>query len=460
MIDFSIRPKEDNHNAKELIRKVVARYCNIPDYMIHTKRSNINVFFGTVSFGSITYYIGIPPDAEQCNHFLVTGLTGSGKSSCIAKQTIDLFRGTIFAIDIKGELTKCWQDIRRTNKRPTKILNFSKKNLTGNTYDVYQWIREGDSRFLVQNVRELANAIIPMPQNIRETFWIDSARIILTAVILYHFELKTSFNETMTYLLITSLSDVMQDINESNNLLAKMHINQFLECDDISESRMMQGIALELSNAIIPFATDIILKEAFTPNDDSIKWSDLDTHNIFINIDEDMLEQYGSALTMIITQLIHAMERRPDKFSIQGKEKPKILLLLDEFPRYGKMDILSGALSTLRSRNIMIALFLQSISKLDSIYGELERKVIVENCAHKIILQSSEPDNQEYWSRLIGEKKVNKISYNIGFNPRAHEIAGNNIHINQQYEPIIRPEEFGRINDIVVSTPEGSFRVN
>lgn len=458
----TISKEKNNEGPKKTyeaqIKKAISNTFKIPSYMIHLNRHDAGFFIGTITFRCQKYYIGIPSTSDLCSHILVVGGSGSGKSSCIAEPTIKSFQGTIIAIDTKGGLIECLKN-NESNKKPTKILNLSRKKQIENSYNVFASLEQEDSLFLVQNTREIVNAIVPMPNDIKEPFWIDCARSILTAVILYNLNIKASFNETITYLQTTSLNEIIQEINENDDMISKMFIKQFSDYE-MNDSKMMLGIESQLSNAIITFATDNILKEAFMPNADSITWTDFDTHNIFISIDEDMIEQYGSALTMILTQLIRSLERRPEKFSSQGQGQTEILLLLDEFPRYGKMPMLCSALSTLRSRGVKIALFLQSISQLDSIYGENDRNIIMDNCSHKIILRSLEPNNQQYLSRLFGEKEVEKISYSNQYDTKTNELTGRSKQVSKQFESYFRPEEFQTLDRLLVATPEGHFCVD
>ena len=72
--------------------------------------------------------------------------------------------------------------------------------------------------------------------------------------------------------------------------------------------------------------------------------------------------------------------------SPQGRKTNPILVLLDEFPLLGKMDVITNALTTLRSKKVTFCLMLQSIAQLDAVYGQDTRKIIVDNCQYKAIL--------------------------------------------------------------------------
>src|SRR5699024_9056097 len=135
---------------------------------------------------------------------------------------------------------------------------------------------------------------------------------------------------------------------------------------------------------------------------------------IYLRVSEHLLEQYRDLWTVILNQVLRYLSTR-------GEGKRPVLLTLDEMPRLGKIEGLTGALATLRSRNVHILGVIQSMAQLDEIYEETNRKIIADNCSYKLVLSATDPDTQEYFSKLSGTSTVysqnisnkdNKISYN------------------------------------------------
>lgn len=462
---------------------------NIPQYMQHSEKELAGFFFGIrkTNDGSM-HYIGKPQNKD--GHILVIGGPGSGKSSCIAIPTLTTWNGTIFAIDIKGELFD--QYSRLKSKRPVKVFRFSRDTAENCSYDPFNLLHEGDPDDLVQNAREIAQAIIPIPPNIPEPFWCQAAQHVLTAVILYVCgmhetdedtgkTIEGTFNHAMTLIQTEKLWELIDEIGNSENEAANMHIKQFREIVEPEDNKMLTAISAELSNRIIPFATDNRIKSAFTKGDNMIRWEDLETQSIFMQIPEDKIGQWDSAITLMLTQLIRTLERRPDKYSTNGKKQsfPPVLLLLDEFPRLGKIDVIQNAISTLRSKNVTICLMMQSLSQLDKTYGIESRKIIMDNCQYKAILNVTDPDNQKIFSDMIGSINVEKRSTNdrvnmdnspgtsssiikpINCSDSRDDKISTSISTNRSTtrEPVIFPHELATLKDILLMTPEGFCRV-
>ena len=118
---------------------------NVPQFMRHTEREKAGVFFGTKIIRDRINFVGKPIDED--GHILVVGGAGSGKSTCVAMPTLETWEGTIFAIDIKGERTKYWNE-KLADKRPTKIINLTKDKGDYPGYDPFYFLgqpgNEGD----------------------------------------------------------------------------------------------------------------------------------------------------------------------------------------------------------------------------------------------------------------------------------------------------------------------------
>jgi type IV secretion system protein VirD4 len=381
------------------------------------------------------HYLHKPESTD--GHILVVGGAGSGKTSCLAIPSLIAWQKRIFAIDIKGEL------YRKTGSARTNSKVFKPTDTNSYGYDPFYIISEDN---LSQEAREIALALIPMPVEIREPFWIEGAQNILTGAIIHFYSQGCSFIDTMIKIQETAMTGLLNDI--CKNPLARRHINQYMELED----KTLSSIIAELGRHITIFATDKNIQQVFTKKE-IITPQDLENgFDIFISIPEYKLRQWKNIMSLIVSQFLNHFERRSD-----SKVTP-ILFLLDEFPRLGKMQIINDALATLRSRKITICLIIQSLAQLDAIYGKEFRQVIADNCSYKAILQATDADTQQYFSRIVGtyEKKTESRSENYA--PLTGFERGKTVseHIEEKY--IIKPEEFATLTDIVLLTPHGFIR--
>ena len=117
-------------------------------------------------------------------------------------------------------------------------------------------------------------------------------------------------------------------------------------------------------------------------------------------------------------------------------------------PRLSKINGLTNALATLRSRNVHIMGVIQSMAQLDSIYGQDQRKVIADNCRFKLVLSATDPETQKYFSDLAGQKTAmaKGITMGDGLIP--------NMSKSEQGTPLIRPEEWANLEKPILLAPK------
>lgn len=395
-----------------------------------------------VVFGKVDgKYIAKKEDKD--GHVLVVGGAGSGKSSCIAIPTLWAWKGSVFAIDIKKELYA-----KTKEQRSNEIKVFDPTDRTANGFNPYYLLEHTDD--IYSEAKALAIAIIPLTASENNPYFIQAAQSMLTGFILYYHSLECSFSQTMLELKSRPIQTQIAEVMEHGNPKAKMELNQF----DGMDEKTLSNIYSTLSNAITTFATNDDLQYALNGEQDCITPQDLeDGKDIYICIPEHKLEQWKTLLAMMVNQFLKAFERRAD-----GNKEP-ILFLIDEFARLGKVETVANGLATLRSKNIHIALFVQSKSQLNAIYGNDVAEIIADNCSYKAILKASEPTTQEWCSKLVGTYEQQKVSQSknkdeFGFNKG----AGTSTTIEDKR--IIKPEEFAYLNDIVCLFPTGYLRVD
>lgn len=398
------------------------------------------------------YYVG--KKSEDDGNVLVVGINGSGKSHVLAKSMIETWQAPFVALDFKGELSSQYMRLLRNGRVKRKYIIFDPL-IDEVSYDPFALLKSDKVHF-VQNVQEIVNIIIPMPLNDPNGYWINMARNLLSAVLVYGYSIGLDFIETSILAVSLSVPEMCHKIKQSDISLANMFLSDIANL----KSEQQASIGTEMKRYLMPFATDQAIQNALS-NDQGKKafsWEDIvtadDAPNVFLQLSQDRLEQWGGMVRLMLTQLIRTLERRPDKQSPQGRKTSPMLLLLDEFPLLGKMDAITNALTTLRSKKVTFCLMLQSIAQLDAVYGCDIRKIIVDNCQYKALLNITEPDSQEYFSKLIGTVPIARRSFSQNYNPIT-DYSTYGRQIQEFREPLILPHEFATNDDILLHTPHG-----
>ena len=376
-------------------------------------------------------------------HILIIGGAGSGKTAAIATPTLMSWKERVFAIDIKGELYEKTKKAR--GEAQIKVFNPTDRSAYG--YDPYFMLKTADD--VSSAARQLAMSICPLSAEVKDPFWIKGAQNMLTGFIIYLQGLNESFSSSMRIIKSTPTKELIAQIIEDTNDKAKMEIMQFNGMDD----KTLSGVFAELSNHITVFATSDELQRALSGEGRSITPADLENnYDIFCCIPEHRLEEWKDLLGMMCNQFLKAFERRSED------NTTPILFLIDEFPRLGKIEVVSNGLATLRSKKIHIALIVQSKSQLNAIYGKDTAEVIADNCTYKAILKASEPNTQEWCSKLVGT--YDKMKKSSSYQADVMGVGkGQGTSSSTEEKRIIKPEEFAYLTDVVCVFPNGYKRL-
>ena len=413
------------------------------------------VFFGSLDNLWKSQYVGMKQGCD--GHILVVGGSGSGKSSCIAKPTLRTWSGPMCVTDINGELSDRYHQLYMLGYVTRPYIRFDPTDLEGPSYDPIRWLMQDGDENLISNIQEMVLALIPIQPEDKQPFWVETERSVLEAAILYFYPLGLSFPEITVKVMSMTTKELCEELAKSKDIRIQIILGEMSEMRDETLACVDRG----LRNKLKLFATDPFIGHALRGKREGAKcfsWDDLDEYNIFLCIPEHFIAQWGPLIILMLAQFIRYSERRPNKHSTQGESIKQILLLLDEFPRFGKLEMIADAIATLRNKKVTISLLIQSLAQLDKIYGEHDRRIICENCLYKVILQAGDTETQEYISRLIGKH----IRSSYGCSQQLDldfESSGYNVQLNEVQEWRVQPNELATLNDIFLLTPHSFFRV-
>ena len=366
-------------------------------------------------------------------HVIVFGGSGSGKSSCIAIPTLNRYQGGVLAIDIKdgGELQR-----KSSTNAPVCVLRPGAPGSYG--YDPFWFL---DRKNPDAGIREIAASLIPMNPKNPGDFWTLGEQRYLTGALAYCYDAGMSFAESCRTIYALPSEELLKQIQEGKCTFARAAMSDFYGM----AAETLGGIIGGVSNAIEVLASDKDVCEVLTRRPLITPDMLLRGERIFISIPEHKLDVYRMLLQLIINQFLRWFEQLSDS------ETAPVLFMLDEFARLGRYDRLTNALATLRSKKVTIMLLLQSVSQLDELYGKDNRKVMTDNCGYKVILNATDADSQQYFSKLAGTYLKHRRSYSHG--------KTSSTSVSEREEPILKPEEFATLKEAVLLTPYGLQRI-
>lgn len=383
------------------------------------------IIFGANRFGRIVFS---PSDRE--GHVFCLGGSGSGKTSCLLIPTLLKFSGNYFAIDISGDITA---NVHRKNN-----LVFDPCSESTIPYDIFSLI-DGltDEQEKYEQLEKLAFLIMPNIPGASDAslFFTNEGRKILTASFIAFYFSGMDFTDICRKIISSSYTELFRDIDAQGNEEASLYIKSFRG----TSAENTGGCKQSADAAIKLFALNRNIKRCLhRPNEGKIAFTpkSIEKNCVIFRLDETLLDVYAPLLSIIVSQSLTYFASRPIG------AKPPILFALDEFSSLGKIDII-GALQKLRKRGIRIFVITQSLADLDRVYGETERKAMLNNFLYKAILGASDTDTQEYFAKMIGHKQEKTYSKTTG-----HGTASITEHLEKTWS--VEPEELGRLRKTLI----------
>lgn len=386
------------------------------------------------------------PDSGQGSQFhaVITGGSGSGKSSMQVIPFLLKTKLPSFVVDIKKELSE------KTAKADSLIFDPSDPYTLG--YNPFNLVTKEN---LILDITTIANALIPVSPEKKDDFWDLEAQNYLAGCLLYLY--KHNYNFTAAMKRIQSMNAakfIAEAVAEGDE-----DVNVFLGHFDGMAENTLSGITATVSSKIMVFASDPDLMRCFSkPDYECIKPEDLlNGHNIYLCIPEARLEVYKHATQLMIGQFLKFFERQPDS----SGGNPRVNFVLDEFFRLGKLTSVEMGAATLRSKGVRLVLICQSNAQIETLYGKTGSKVLFDNMQIKVLLSASDPETQEYYSKLTGTYDKTKKSYSD--NKGDFKTLGTSgTSITTEEKRLIKPEDLATLpsrNEAILFTPKGWGRV-
>lgn len=381
-------------------------------------------------------YAYSPPEEES--HTAVFGGTGSGKSSALLIPTLNSWgntNNTFFAIDISGDLHR---NVNCKNKLVFEPLN--QQSIPYNIFDMVDHAESTDKKCqILENLSYLILPDIPTENSTSQYFTNGARDMLCGALVAYYFK-GFDYVDICNKIVSQTWRDLLNDIASFENEKANNYIRQFQGNNDSNNA----GCKQSLDRAVKLFVTDSTLSCTFRrPNENELFLAPrmLEKFNTFLVIPDEVLDMYSVCMRIVTAQCLNYFSAR----SLSARTT--ILFALDEYSSLGNINIVD-ALAKYRKRKVRIMILTQSLADIDRIYGTITRNVMMNNFNVKIVLNCSDEESQQWFSRIIGmETKIKNSVSKSGDNVTRTE--------SENREFSVQPEYFGKLRKTLILVHDG-----
>jgi type IV secretion system protein VirD4 len=387
-------------------------------------------------------------------HVLCYAPTRSGKGVGLVIPTLLSWEHSAVITDLKGELWALTSGWRQKYAR-NKVLRFEPAALSGGVYwNALDEIRLA-TEFEVGDVQNLATLLVDPDGKGLVTHWQKTAQALLVGVIL-HVLYKAQQEGTEASL--PAVDDMLSNPDrESAELWMEMVTYEHAHGknhptvgaaarDMLDRPDEEAGSVLSTAKSYLALYRDPVVRRNVSKSEFRIKdLMNFETPvSLYIVTHPNDKARLRPLVRVLINMIVRLLADKMDFVNGQPKAhyQHRLLMLLDEFPSLGKLDILQEALAFIAGYGIKCYLICQDINQLKSReigYGHDES--ITSNCHVQSAFPPNRVETAEHLSKLTGQTTVAKEQITTSGRRTSALLGQVSRTIQEVQRPLLTPDE-------------------
>lgn len=373
-------------------------------------------------------------------HCIVEAPTRSGKGVGIVIPNLLSWQESVVVLDVKRENWDATAGFRKKYGQAVYLFNPTDPEGRTARYNPLGYIDRTDPDQVVIELQKIATMLFVPPER-GEPFWTDSARTAFVGVGAYLAVADQPFTIGSIYRLMTTgdtrgffrrvLDDRSLDLSQGcRNALA-----DFTSGADNTFAGIVQTVTSKLSLWLNP-RVDAATEES----DFDLRELRSKRMSIYLGVSPDELDRVAPLYNLLFQQLIDLNVR-----DLPDVAKPlKILVILDEFARIGRAQVIASAFSYVAGYGIRLLPVIQSRSQLRAVYGEHVANEIVANCGVEVAFTPKELRVANELSERIGYVGQESVTKSLTIHG---VLANRSKSMSDQRRALLLPQELMQFPD-------------
>ncbi|MES9902169.1 MAG: type IV secretory system conjugative DNA transfer family protein [Sedimenticola sp.] len=399
-------------------------------------------------------------------HILAFAPTRSGKGVALVIPTLLSWPHSAIVIDMKGEnwaLTAGWRQRHANNK----VLRFDPADASGNSarFNPLSEIRIGEPQE-VGDAQNLATIIADPDGKGLNDHWMKTGNALLVGVILHCLYKYRDEGQVATLTALSmflsdpsqTMDDALQEMIHYRHLPTGTHPTVAQAARDMlnREDRERSSVHSTAVGFLTLYRDPLITRNTEV-SDFCI--ADLMNHDqpvsLYLVVSPADLDRMRPLVRVVVTQLVR---RLTESMAFDGGRsvahyRHRLLLMLDEFPSLGKLEVVEQSLAYMAGYGIKAFVIVQDLSQLHKIYTRDES--VLSACHVRIAFAPNKIETAELLSRMTGKTTVIKKSISSS-GDRFGMVLGNVSESLQEIErPLLTADECMRL-PAPKKTPDGN----
>lgn len=364
-------------------------------------------------------------------HIMAFAPTRSGKGVGLVLPTLLSWPHSVLVYDIKGEnwaLTAGW----RQQEAGNKVLKFEPtcQDGSGARFNPLSQVRIGTDRE-VSDAQNIMTMIVDPDGKGLQDHWQKTGQALLVGSLIHI--LYSEPNKTLSGVVefLTNPTRTIQDtlqsmLNTSHDIFGERNwvdtegqrtythpVVAAVARDMLNKAEEEMSSVLSTAVSYLTLYRDPIVARNTVCSDFSI--SDLMNHDspvsLYLVVPPSDKDRIKPLIRLVVTQIMRALTEKmefKEGRSVAGY-KHRLLLLIDEFPSLGKLEVFEEALAFIAGYGLKAYLIIQDISQLWTAYGKDES--IFSNCHVRVAYAPNKVETADLLSKMAGTATVVKQSH-------------------------------------------------
>jgi type IV secretion system protein VirD4 len=333
-------------------------------------------------------------------HVLCFAPTRSGKGVGLVVPTLLTWPGSAIVHDIKGEnwgLTAGWR------ARFGRVLLFDPTNVTSAAYNPLLEVRRGE--WEVRDVQNIADVLVdPEGALERRNHWEKTSHSLLVGTILH--VLYAEPDKTLAGV-ANFLSDPRQSVERTlRAMLTTPHLGAAgvhpvvasAVRELLNKSENERSGVLSTAMSFLGLYRDPVVAQVTRRCDWRI--ADLvegrSPMTLYLVVPPSDISRTKPLIRLILNQI----GRRLTEVLPSGRDRHRLLLMLDEFPALGRLDFFESALAFMAGYGLKSFLIAQSLNQIEKAYGQ--NNAILDNCHVRVSFATNDERTAKRVSDALG----------------------------------------------------------
>jgi type IV secretion system protein VirD4 len=373
-------------------------------------------------------------------HCIVEAPTRSGKGVGIVIPNLLSWQDSVVVLDVKRENWDATAGFRKKHGQAVYLFNPTDPEGRTARYNPLSYIDRSDPDQVIIELQKIATMLFVTPER-GEPFWTDSARTAFVGVGAYLAIADQPFTIGAVYRLMTTgdtrgfFKSVLEDHSLDLSQGCRNALADFTSGADNTFAGIVQTVTSKLSLWLNP-RVDAATEES----DFDLRELRTKPMSVYLGVSPDELDRVAPLYNLLFQQLIDLNVRElPD-----GGTPLQVLVILDEFARIGRAQVIASAFSYVAGYGIRLLPVIQSRSQLRAVYGEHVANEIVANCGVEVAFTPKELRVANELSERIGYVGQESVTKSLTINGM---LANRSKSMSEQRRALLLPQELMQFPD-------------